>query len=450
MARLRPPRWWCRRTCSQKFFLPALALLLVLGVIIVYMLYVPSDWWTPPLPPVFDYGGHEVWRTAPPDRPVSDDALIRCVQRWLSSDGVPANVIIPFVIIPLTLEWEDFRRFMCRVNAHARYLYILQNGNVEETMQVLQLIRAAVTSDRLIIEHRPSNIGYAAAVNAGYRVALSKPVEEVPFIGVFNCDVYFEKRFFRHYVPDVYAKLTPDAERIRALTEEVQKEEEAAKAAGVVTLRSTAVNIPGLSLAPLLPDRVRYASLTAQRSEFSQHVGMFHFHYQCMCAFFVSRLALLAGGFLDENCYPAYFEDYDWRFRMTLLGFRTFIGPSERYGGFYHGLGGNIRVIKEGPAGRSVSYDLEATRVSRMLVAKPGVDYGETKWAWHREANTQRSLTPFPTAGFVVPPDVWMLDRARLARIVEIGDGQRPPVEMRETYDVSLLNALRQFDRAPD
>ncbi|KPA76805.1 beta-galactofuranosyltransferase-like protein (LPG1R) [Leptomonas pyrrhocoris] len=400
-----------------------------------------------PLPPAFQLAGREVWYTAPPDQAVSDAALIQCTKRWLQSDGVPANTIIPFVIIPLTLEWEEFRRFMCRVNAHARYLYIVRNGNVEELELVLRQLREAVSSERLIISHRPDNIGYAAAVNEGYRVALAKPYSEVPFIGVFNCDVYFEKSFFRRYVPDVYKALAPDADRIYALEEEVRKEENAARTAGVTTLRAASADIPGISLSLMLPDRVRYAPLEVQQREFNQHVGMFHFHYQCMCAFFVSRLALLAGGFLDENCYPAYFEDYDWRFRMTRLGFRTFIGPSERYGGFYHGLGGNIRVIREGAEGRSLSYDVEAMRVSRMLIAKPGIDYGETKWAWHREALIPMSLRSFPTVGFAVPPDAWVMDQRRRERIVGIGRGLYPAVEMRNAYNLTLLEALRPFDR---
>ncbi|KPI87822.1 beta-galactofuranosyltransferase-like protein (LPG1R) [Leptomonas seymouri] len=448
MAHFRSSKHLYRRVGAHRCFLCGIALVLSLGLVLLFYMSVSEDAWNMPLPPLFQQPGREVWYTAPPDTLVSDDALFRCTERWLQSDGVPSRTIIPFVVIPLTLEWEEFRRFMCRVNAHARYLYIVQNGNVEEMTRVLHQLRAAVPSERLIITHHTENIGYAAAVNEGYRVALTKSYDEVPFIGVFNCDVYFEKNFFRRYVPDIYSIVAPDAERIRALEEEKRIEEEEARATGVTTLRAAAAGIPGLSLAPLLPDRMRYASLEARQREFRQHVGMFHYHYQCMCAFLVSRLALLAGGFLDENCYPAYFEDYDWKLRMSALGFRTFIGPSERYGGFYHGVGGNIRVIKEGSDRRSLSYDLEAARVSRMLVAKPGVDYGESKWMWHREALIPMSLTPFPTVGFVVPPDVWILDRKRLAQIVQIGRGQRPAVEMRNTYNLTLLEALRPFDRA--
>lgn len=448
MARLRfSSRSLCRRTWTHKCFLCGLALVLCLGLALLFFLSVSEESGGVPVAPAFGRRGREIWHSAPPDKPVSEDAFFRCTERWLQTEGIAASTIIPFVILPLTLEWEEFRRFMCRVNARARYLYVVQNGDVEEMTALLRRLRLAVPSDRLMIHYRPENIGYAAAVNEGYRAALAKPREEVPFVGVFNCDVYFEHNFFKRYVPDVYAALEPDAARIRALEDEVRKEAETAKAAGVKTLRGVAAEMPELSLAPLLPDRVRYAPLDAQRHTFQQHTGMFHFHYQCMCAFFVSRLALLAGGFLDENCYPAYFEDYDWKMRMTNLGFRTFIGPSERYGGFYHGLGGNIRVINEGADGRSLSYDKAATRISRMLVAKPGLDYGETKWAWHREASVQMSMTPFPTAGFVVPPDVWVLDRQRLKRIVQIGRGGRPAVEMRNTYNITLLEVLRPFDK---
>lgn len=381
------------------------------------------------------------------DKAVSDDELFQCTERWLQCSGVPANTVIPFVILPLTLEWEEFGRFMCHVNAHTHYLYIVQNGNVDEMTGLLRRLRAAVPSKQLIITQHPNNIGYAAAVNEGYRVALAKPHDEVPFVGVFNTDVDFGDGFFESYVPDVYAALSPDADRIRELEEEVTKEEQAAKVAGTKTLRATASSIPGLSLASLTPDRVRYAPAKKREREFSQHVGMFHFNYQCMCAFFVSRLALLTGGFLDENCYPAYFEDYDWQFRMANLGFRTFIGSAERYGNFSHHVGGNNRVIRQGTKGRSLSYVEEAKRLSRMLNAKPGVDYGESKWAWHREANLAMSLTPFPTVGFVIPPDAWILDQNRLAQIAQIGMGKQPAVEMHNTYNLTLLEALRLFDK---
>jgi galactofuranosyltransferase len=448
MSRLRfSLRSLYRRASARRRFACGVAVVLGLGLLLFLYAIMTVDLFSVPLSPVFQKKEFEEWYTAPPDPSIPDDALFRCTERWLSSDGVAANTIIPFVILPLTLEWEDFRRFMCRVKAHARYLYIVQNGNVDEMTTLLRKLRTAVPSKRLTIVHRQDNIGYAAAVNEGYRVALAKPHSEVPFVGVFNCDVYFERDYFQRYVPDVYAALAPDADRIRALEEEVRKEEAAAQAAGITSLRVAAAGMPDLSLSLLLPNRVRYATAAEQHREFSEHVGMFHFHYQCMCAFFVSRLALLAGGFLDENCYPAYFEDYDWKFRMTNLGFRTFIGPSQRYGGFYHGLGGNIRVIRQGAEGRSLSYDLEATRVGRMLVAKPGVDYGEVKWLWHREANLQMSVTPFPSAGFVVPPDAWVLDRQRIARIVQIGRGERPAVEMRNTYNLTLLEVLKLFDR---
>ncbi|GET91771.1 beta galactofuranosyl glycosyle transferase [Leishmania tarentolae] len=390
-------------------------------------------------------GGKEVWATTLQDRPVSNEELSACTRRWLQTDGVPADTIIPFAIVPVTLEWLDFCMFMCRVHARVRYLYILQNGAVEEMTALLTKLRSAVPSERLIIEYRPQNIGYAAAVNEGYRMALQKAHAEVPFIGVFNCDVYFERRYFDGYIPVVYKMLAPDAARIRALEEEVQNEEKAALAVGRRTLRASAATMPGLSISMLLSDRVRYASFAEQQNEFKGHIGMFYYENKSMCAFLVSRLALLVGGFLDENFYPAYFEDYDWQFRLENLGFGKFTGASTQFGSFFHRVGGNIRAIDNGPTNRSTSYDMEAMRVERMLNAKPGVDYGETKWAWHREAHIAMTTTSFPQLRFIVPLDVWVLDTARHQLIIDIGTGRQPSVEMSNTYNLSLLSSLRPF-----
>ncbi|AIO01328.1 beta-galactofuranosyltransferase-like protein [Leishmania panamensis] len=80
-------------------------------------------------------------------------------------DGVPAETIVPFVILLLTLELDDLDMFMCRVPARAHYLDILQSGAEEEMTVLLAKLRAAVPPERLIVEYRPQNIDYATAVN---------------------------------------------------------------------------------------------------------------------------------------------------------------------------------------------------------------------------------------------------------------------------------------------
>ncbi|TPP41947.1 Hsp90 family protein [Leishmania donovani] len=348
-------------------------------------------------------GGKDVWVTAPTDQPVTDEELFACTRRWLQTDGVPADTVIPFVIVPLTLEWEDFRMFMCRVHARARYLYILQNGAVEEMTVLLTKLRAAVPSERLIVEYRPQNIGYAAA----------KPHAEVPLYRRVQLRLYFERRYFDRYIPVVYEMLAP-TRRIRALEEVVEQEERAARAAGRQTLRASVATTPGLSISMLLPDRIRYSSLQSSRTS-SRACRMFYYETKSMCAFLVSRLALLVGGFLDENFYPAYF------------GTTTGSSPGEPWLQEVYGRlsavwrllsqnGWQHPAINKGPASKSISYDMAAIRRDTL-----------------------------PAAGVHCSLDVWVMDVARHQLIIDIGTGRQPSVEMSNTYNVSLLSSLRPF-----
>ncbi|EPY17788.1 galactofuranosyltransferase [Strigomonas culicis] len=450
-----------RRTWRGRLARRRLALLAAISGAALVLLLVCVPLWLParaPLRgPVPGDGGTSVYdkdRNVPEanrfrgaEVPVTMERFLRCAAARLEVASGPR--VIPLVVLAVSLEVEDLMQWMCNMTTTFGYLHIAMNGDADEMRTLLQALEAAVPSPRLRVEYHPSFLGYGAAVNRGYAWGLRLPAEEVPFIGVFNLDVRFSPGYVERYLSHVYAQVRQDFSTLISLEAMVVAESRQAAAAANATVRTAP--IAGLSYAPLLPDRLRYDVSGAMRSAAFARCGpaLYLFKQREMSAFFISRLGLGTIGFFDENYYPAYFEDYDYMWRAEALG-HTVYAPTPASGTRYDSRSA-VSIYSNSPYGTYVhlrnSVLLAATRVrelrgrspaygdvgahlQRMLrYAPPETTYAREKCGWdeRRRALVRDSpmatvmLSPTPFAHLrlnsTIPPDVWILDRARLERI---------------------------------
>lgn len=130
-------------------------------------------------------------------------------------------------------------------------------------------------------------------------------------------------------------------------------------------------------------------------------------------AFAVTREAVRVAGTMDENFYPAYYEDIDWRWRMNLAGFSEI-------------------VVSDCEIIHKVSTNLHRGGIRRQSMKRRGgigLYYGASKWG----LVTNRGLlfSRFPPSNFTTPfnlPNVsvatWILDPERI-RCIKTGVGAR-------------------------
>jgi hypothetical protein len=118
-------------------------------------------------------------------------------------------------------------------------------------------------------------------------------------------------------------------------------------------------------------------------------------------AFVVTRSAVEIAGLMDENFYPAYFEDVDWRWRVNLAGFDE--------------------LITNLPVNHIRSHNLKkGADPNFMLMHRRhgnGWPYGGMKWGEIRQHLIHERFppsgwkTPF---GIDMPLDMWVIDPDRM------------------------------------
>ena len=404
-------------------------------------------------------------KTAPSDRTLYfDENLTRFGERYISLEDffdcldarlnvdhrtkterafTNANVTIPYLVLPVTVEQGDMKALMCNLTVQIRHLMYVQNGGVGSMTAFLDHVQAAFAfTSRLKLPRMPQNYGYSVALNVAMRDALSLPFDEVPFLMMANNDVQIPGGMLEAGLPQMYVHSLAGRARVAELEAEVATEpnEYTPVRFRDVPLRST----DGRHLlvtSRLLPDRIRYQSKAERRTAFADYYGALHPDASDQTAFWgLSRLAMEVTGYFDENCYPAYYEDTDYLRRMWLLGFMSlrikgFEGTPLRHIG-----GGSILSVKPFAAAPQFGdvlpfilgtvYVVQLSFSGKYMAAK----YRPTDARWLDSAIDE----PYP--GNDMPLDAYVLDEERNAAITEV---QRVAVMYYKIVDAGVVLGAR-------
>lgn len=256
--------------------------------------------------------------------------------------GVDPTQIIPVIITPTFHDGEELKRMILSLNVPVRYVVFIWNSHDAILNDIFRDFRRIPIPGAVTIHHNPDNFGFSASINLGVKLGLSKPSSEVPWYFVINCDVSF----------------------------------------------------PETTLSQMVRN--------AHQSDFSKISMMYGpgiDHY----AFIVTRRAIEVAGLMDENFYPAYYEDVDWRWRMNLAGFEEFVMNLPV---------NHIRSVNLRRA--DANFHAQHHRHAN------GWPYGGMKWG---EVNQNRIHDRYPPSGWKNPfginmsLDHWVIDPERLACI---------------------------------
>lgn len=121
--------------------------------------------------------GHHTLNTGDTPRagePYVSDEFFSCVGRLLARGRTePHNASIPLLSIPVTLDYMDLKALMCNITTPVRRMMIVNSGIYRPLRGLLdRLVQFTNYPDGLLVRHHPENVGYATAVNMGFRWAL--------------------------------------------------------------------------------------------------------------------------------------------------------------------------------------------------------------------------------------------------------------------------------------
>ncbi|KAL7707979.1 beta galactofuranosyl glycosyle transferase [Lotmaria passim] len=424
-------------------------------------------------------------KTAPSDRTLYfDENLTRFGERYISLEDffdcldarlnvdhrtkterafTNANVTIPYLVLPVTVEQGDMKALMCNLTVQIRHLMYVQNGGVGSMTAFLDHVQAAFAfTSRLKLPRMPQNYGYSVALNVAMRDALSLPFDEVPFLMMANNDVRIPGGMLEAGLPQMYVHSLAGRARVAELEAEVATEpnEYTPVRFRDVPLRST----DGRHLlvtSRLLPDRIRYQSKAERRTAFADYYGALHPDASDQTAFWgLSRLAMEVTGYFDENCYPAYYEDTDYLRRMWLLGFMSlrikgFEGTPLRHIG-----GGSILAVKNfQPAAKFRDVPPFIRGSKYVLNRQYAAGYTYTKYGLKGGGWPDRGMKePYPHER--LPLDVYVLNVNHNLVLTELQRlsilfhsipnpqltlNVRTPLELLEQRNASLVPALDSY-----
>ncbi|KAK7200455.1 beta galactofuranosyl transferase [Novymonas esmeraldas] len=372
---------------------------------------------------------------------ISDAAFFQCLTDRLSHKAdSPAR--IPYVLMPVTMDYQDIKQFFCNVTAPMTYVMFINNGQFSPLRSLLDRLADELNDyvdKNLFIIHHPENTGYASAVNEGLQHALTFSVAQVPWIFITNADVRFAPGLIPDFVTQTNEKTRTQEDRIRRLEAEV-----AAESAALTdvpdrrfTFRSSR---PPVVTAAALPYRVRTLPVEEMAKEFAGTYGVFYTDSKpFMATFALSRLTIATVGFFDENYYPAYGEDHDYVWRMTALGYKY---HTSKPGQFVHFENANINAGGETRSRgifKYTAYFTQSIKFMRMSYQPFRLHYRRTKWfPGHRVLEAETGRRPLPFNGSI-PVDMWVLDAVRRKVIWEIGENIRCRRDYKY-YNTSLLN----------
>lgn len=388
--------------------------------------------------------------------------LIECIAERLHIDlasraDVPfdentADITIPFLILPVRVELRDLKTLLCNLNVPIRRLYIAQIGGVPQTTMFLGAIaRTFAFTHRLFLKRVSERASYAAALNAGLQEALSLPFDEVPFVHISNCDVRYPESLLHELLPVAYMETTKDEAVIKDLQVEVSREPNAhtPEHFRAHLLRKPYENAnkhdPQLSLvtSAALPDRIRYLPQAELAKQFAGHIATFYMTEDGgPQAYLLSRLAVEAAGYFDENFYPGFLEDCDLRWRLNLLGFAEQLLPSHLPMVKVYGDGVFSHVPKAdqnaggGHDGATLPPEAvkEADRMKTAFQSGFSLRYAVFKWGVQSETEfSARQAGNLPYRGLPaetqLPLDAWVFDATRAVAIDMVLRGESPAAD---------------------
>lgn len=287
---------------------------------------------------------------------------MECIRQNLQLDkhGQPMHAVtemkdaIPLLITPLTGDVKFFPYFVCSMDVAVRYHYVIQNERDPDTTAVIDdLQRRFGNSGRLLVVRNRYNRGYSGSMNQAFEWALKeRTAEEVPWVFACGVDAIFEPGLLAKMIEVVQQNTRGDAAMLAALRAEVELEERlvregnysyyerwAPRGRPLKVLRSGYPGVPlNVRTAPLLPDRIRYTVADENRESgiirpaelrtrfFGNYVATVTPVPDALGTIAVTRLALSAVGYFDENYFPAYMDDIDLRWRHFAYGFGALHG----------------------------------------------------------------------------------------------------------------------------
>ena len=265
---------------------------------------------------------------------------------------------VPMFLVPTFHDGDLLPKMLLSLDSNNvrvdRFLFVWNSE--DERIGMLLRDLADHSNGRVNYIHRPENIGFAASVNAGLREA--EKLEEggsskVPWVFVSNADVEFVDNSLGKFSRYMCDKLPKARSNLRAIT--------------------------------------------THKKIGTAYFGSKREHY----AFAVTKEAVDEAGTMDENFFPAYYEDIDWRWRMNLLGFDEVITNS---------------VMKH-----VQSINLHRGGILKQSMKRRGgigLYYGASKWGKvngkrdHDRLPYSNFTTPFNLPG--LPVSAWVLDPERI------------------------------------
>ncbi|CBZ27568.1 beta galactofuranosyl transferase [Leishmania mexicana MHOM/GT/2001/U1103] len=377
----------------------------------------------------------------PGEAVISDENFFHCVAERLSyKEEHPAR--IPYVLIPVTMDYQDIKQLFCNTTAPMTYITFINNGMFLPLRSLLDRLAVELghyVDKNLFIIHHPENIGYAAAVNEGLRHALSFSVAQVPWVFITNADVRFAPGLIAEFVAQTKEKTEGQLERIRSLDLEVIAEARTLENVPDPRFAFHSNSYPIIT-ASSLPYRIRTMPPQEMKKQFADTYGIFYTDYkEFMATFALSRLAIATVGFFDENYYPAYGEDHDYLWRMAALGYKKYF--SER-GKYVHYENANLKVdeaARNRGIFKSTVYFIQSMKFGRMNHQPFRLQYRRAKWF-------PDSVTLYPEIGNkplpfngTIPVDMWVLDTERRRFIWEVGENIRCHYDYKP-YNMKLLD----------
>lgn len=387
----------------------------------------------------------------PHEKVLSDNEFVRCLSnslsRALTNGSKPADTI-PFLIIPVTMDVYDLKHLFCNITAPISKIMLINNGNfsvMEKLVDLVKLKLAEFVDRQLFITHHRENTGYSGAINEGLRKSLEFPIKEVPWVLICNADVRFSQDLFPKMTAIIEKETAADGEIMASLQTEV--DEENAEVANGSTSKfdnkfayhSSEGNIV---TSQLLPKRIRMMSDKEMQKQFKEHYGIFYpSHSPDMAAFVLTRLIISTVGFFDENYFPAYGEDDDFRWRAQALGFKSYnMSP----GLFRHYNNANLRAaLLADNLGifKSRTIKKQFMQFKRMNYQPFRLSYRRLKWfpgMNYLDVNEGREPLPFKGS---IPVDMWILDHKRYQSIRDVGEAKICNSGYSE-YNSSLLESI--------
>nr|ADG26596.1 glycosyltransferase [Leishmania donovani] len=358
---------------------------------------------------------------------ISDESFFRCVADRLSYNE-QQSASIPYVLIPVTMDYQDIKQLFCNITVPMTYIMFINNGEFHPLRSLLNRLAVELkdfVDKNLFIVHHPENIGYAAAVNEGLRHALQFSIEQVPWVFITNADVRFAPDLIPEFVSQAHAKTRNQREILRMLDEEVAAEARTLRNVPDQRFAYRSSELPVVS-ASSLPYRIRTMAPEEMKRQFADTYGVFYTDSkEFMATFALSRLAIATVGFFDENFCPAYGEDHDYVWRMKALGYKSYMSMRGKYVHFE-----NANLNADGAARnrgifRSTAYFMQSMRFERMNYELFRLEYRRNKWfSVEGTLYQETGRKPLPFNG-TIPVDTWVLDPQRLRSIYEIGEGMR-------------------------